>query len=47
MLPAGIGVHLPMEDGSAQLRHAPMHESAQQTPSTQLPDWHSPALAQS
>jgi len=33
--PAGTGAHRPFDDGSAQLRQAPRHASAQQTPSTQ------------
>jgi hypothetical protein len=33
--PAGAGAHRPFDDGSAQLRQAPRHASAQQTPSTQ------------
>ena len=39
--PAGSGAHLPIDDGSAQLRQAPMQASAQQTPSTQKPLLHS------
>jgi hypothetical protein len=45
LLPSAIMVHLPNADGSAQLRQPPPQASLQQTPSTQLPDWHSvPAL---
>jgi hypothetical protein len=33
--PAGTGVHLPIAEGSAQVRHAPWQASPQQTPSTQ------------
>jgi hypothetical protein len=43
--PAGSGVHLPIEEGSAQLRQAPMQASAQQTPSTQKLLLHSLAAA--
>jgi hypothetical protein len=41
--PAGSGAHLPIDDGSAQLRQAPPQASAQQTPSTQKPLMHSSA----
>jgi hypothetical protein len=41
--PAGSGSHLPIDDGSAQLRQAPAQASAQQTPSTQKPLVHSSA----
>lgn len=41
LLPSAMGVHLPSDEGSAQLRQPPVQASAQQTPSTQLPDWHS------
>jgi hypothetical protein len=44
--PAPIGVHLPGEDGNAQLRHAPVHALSQQTPSTHWPDLHSLGLPQ-
>jgi hypothetical protein len=43
--PAGTGAQRPIEDGSAQLLHAPLHSSAQQTPSTQNPLAHSLAAA--
>jgi len=41
LLPSAIGVHLPSDDDRAQLRQPPPQASLQQTPSTQLPDWHS------
>jgi hypothetical protein len=44
--PSGDGVHLPIDDGSAQLRQAPPHASSQQTPSTQNVLTHSPPPAQ-
>jgi hypothetical protein len=44
--PAGTAVQRPIEDGSAQLRHAPPHASPQHTPSTQNPLPHSLASAQ-
>jgi hypothetical protein len=43
--PAGTDAHLPIDDGSAQLRQAPWQASAQQTPSTQKPLTHSLAAA--
>jgi hypothetical protein len=39
--PAGIIVHFPSDPVSAQLRHPPVHEFSQQTPSTHWPDLHS------
>jgi hypothetical protein len=45
-VPAGIDVHLPIDDGSAQLRQAPLHASLQQTPSTQKAERHSDARVQ-
>jgi hypothetical protein len=33
--PAATATHWPGDDGKAQLRQAPVHELAQQTPSTQ------------
>jgi len=39
-------VHLPRDDGSAQLRQAPVQALSQQTPSTHCPDLHSAALPQ-
>jgi hypothetical protein len=44
--PAGTAVQRPIDDGSAQLRHAPPHASPQQTPSTQKPLPHSLGSAQ-
>jgi hypothetical protein len=44
--PVPIGRHLPGDDGSAQLRHAPVQALSQQTPSTHWPDLHSLALPQ-
>jgi hypothetical protein len=44
--PAGTGTHRPRDDGSAQLRQAPAHASAQQTPSTQKLLTHSLEAAQ-
>jgi hypothetical protein len=44
--PAGAGVHRPIAEGSAQVRHAPWHASAQHTPSTQKVLAHSDPLAQ-
>jgi hypothetical protein len=41
--PSATGVHRPLDEGWAQLRHAPSHASAQQTPSTQNLLMHSPA----
>jgi hypothetical protein len=43
-LPAGIGVHLPRDAASAQLRQAPAQPSLQQTPSTQKFDLQSVAF---
>jgi hypothetical protein len=40
-LPAGIDVHLPGDDASEQLRHAPVQTVSQQTPSTQWVERHS------
>jgi hypothetical protein len=44
--PLGTGVHLPGAEGRAQVRQAPWHASAQQTPSTQKVLAHSEPLAQ-
>ncbi len=44
--PPGTGVHFPIADGSAQVRHAPWQASPQQTPSTQNVLAHSLPLAQ-
>jgi hypothetical protein len=44
--PAGTAAHLPIDDGSAQLLHAPAQASAQHTPSTQNVLPHSDPLAQ-
>jgi hypothetical protein len=44
--PAEIGAHVPIDEGRAQLRQAPPHASAQQTPSTQKLLTQSPAAAQ-
>jgi hypothetical protein len=44
--PAGTAAQRPIEDGSAQLLHAPAQASAQQTPSTQKLLAHSLAAAQ-
>ena len=41
-----LGMHVPSDDASAQLLHAPWQASAQQTPSTQKLLAHSPAAAQ-
>ena len=41
-----MGAHLPIDDGRAQLRQAPAHASAQQTPSTQKLLMHSLAAVQ-
>ena len=42
---AGVGLHMPIDEGRAQLRQAPPHASSQQTPSTQKVLTHSvPAL---
>jgi hypothetical protein len=41
-----MGAQIPSDDGSAQLRHAPLQASAQHTPSTQKPLAHWPAAAQ-
>jgi hypothetical protein len=43
--PAGTGVHLPIADGSAHVRHAPWHASPQHTPSTQKVLAHSDPFA--
>jgi hypothetical protein len=43
--PFGTGVQRPIDDSSAQLRHAPPHATSQQTPSTQKLLRHSPAPA--
>jgi hypothetical protein len=32
---AGVGLHVPIDEGRAQLRQAPAHASSQQRPSTQ------------
>ena len=40
-LPSGRFVQRPFDDGSAQLRQAPVHAWSQQTPSTQKFDAHS------
>ena len=37
-MPCVSGVHVPRDDASAQLRHAPPHASLQHTPSVQKPD---------
>jgi hypothetical protein len=39
-------VHLPGDEGRAQLLQAPVHALSQQTPSTHWPDLHSLALLQ-
>jgi hypothetical protein len=44
--PLPIIVHLPRDDGSAQLRQAPAQALSQHTPSTHCPDLHSLALPQ-
>jgi hypothetical protein len=44
--PAGTGVQWPIDEGSAQLEHAPSHAPSQHTPSTHAPLAHSAALAQ-
>ena len=44
--PAATSTHWPSEPGRAQLRQAPWQVLAQQTPSTQLPDWQSLAALQ-
>jgi hypothetical protein len=44
--PAGTGTQRPIDDGRAQLRQAPAHASAQQTPSTQKLLTHSLDAAQ-
>jgi hypothetical protein len=44
--PPGTGVHFPIAEGSAHVRQAPWHASAQQTPSTQNVLAHSVPLAQ-
>ena len=44
-MPAGVGVHLPIDEGRAQLRQAPPQAPSQQTPSTQKLLMHSPAVA--
>jgi hypothetical protein len=43
--PAGTGVHLPIDDGSAHVRHAPWQARLQQTPSMQNVLAHSEPLA--
>jgi hypothetical protein len=45
-LPAPTIVHLPGDEGSAQLRQAPVHALSQQTPSTHRFELHSPAAVQ-
>jgi hypothetical protein len=44
--PAGTAAQWPIDEASAQLLQAPVHASAQQTPSTQKPLAHSVAAAQ-
>jgi hypothetical protein len=44
--PAGTGEHEPTCPATLQAAQAPVHESLQQTPSTQKPDAHSPPPAQ-
>jgi hypothetical protein len=44
--PLASGVHLPFDDVSAQLRHAPVQAVSQQTPSTQKFDLQSVAFVQ-
>jgi hypothetical protein len=45
---AGMGVHVPLAEASAQLRQEPVQAVSQHTPSTQKPDaqsvpaWHTP-----
>ena len=43
--PSETGAQRPIDDGSAQLRHAPPHASSQHTPSTQNLLMHSAAAA--
>jgi hypothetical protein len=43
--PSATGAQRPIDEGRAQLRQAPWHASAQQTPSTQKLLMHSPAAA--
>jgi hypothetical protein len=42
---AASGVQWPIVEASAQLRHAPVQALSQQTPSTHMPDTHSPSAA--
>jgi hypothetical protein len=46
IVPAAMGVHVPRADASAQLLHAPVQASLQQTPSTQKLDAQSEACLQ-
>ena len=44
-IPAGTGVHLPTDPGTAQETQLPVHAVSQHTPWAQWPLWHSAALA--
>jgi hypothetical protein len=43
--PPGTGTHVPIEPGTSHAWQSPPHARLQQTPSTQLPDEHSPLAA--